>query len=154
VSTDDTLSAAIDAATKAARSVAALAAELGAAASSPSMWKARKSVPPQYAVGVERAANRHESGMWVRRWHLRPDDWHRIWPELVGTDGAPPPPVADAEPQTPPAVPKPAADHAEARSSEAARRNTEQAQMLRHALITRDGPSRERRGNGSGRGGR
>lgn len=28
-----------------------------------------------------------------RRWHLRPDDWHRIWPELVGAEGAPPPPV-------------------------------------------------------------
>ena len=25
----------------------------------------------------------------VRRWHLRPDDWHRIWPELIGTEGAP-----------------------------------------------------------------
>ncbi len=23
------------------------------------------------------------------RWHLRPCDWYRIWPELVGTDGAP-----------------------------------------------------------------
>lgn len=22
-------------------------------------------------------------------WDLRPDDWHRIWPELVGTKGAP-----------------------------------------------------------------
>lgn len=25
----------------------------------------------------------------VSRRHLRPDDWHRIWPELIGTDGAP-----------------------------------------------------------------
>ena len=25
----------------------------------------------------------------VRRWHLRPHDWHRIWPELVGQPGAP-----------------------------------------------------------------
>lgn len=25
----------------------------------------------------------------VRRWDLRPDDWHRIWPELVGVEGAP-----------------------------------------------------------------
>ena len=22
-------------------------------------------------------------------WDLRPDDWHRIWPELIGADGAP-----------------------------------------------------------------
>lgn len=33
------------------------------------------------------------SGLTVRRWHLRPTDWHRIWPELVGTDGAPRPPI-------------------------------------------------------------
>jgi DNA-binding transcriptional regulator YdaS (Cro superfamily) len=24
-----------------------------------------------------------------RRWDLRPHDWHRIWPELIGSDGAP-----------------------------------------------------------------
>jgi DNA-binding transcriptional regulator YdaS (Cro superfamily) len=24
-----------------------------------------------------------------RRWHLRPDDWFVIWPELIGTQGAP-----------------------------------------------------------------
>lgn len=30
----------------------------------------------------------------VRRWDLRPDDWHRIWPELIGTEGAPPVPAA------------------------------------------------------------
>ena len=28
-------------------------------------------------------------GVTVRRWDLRPDDWHRIWPELIGSDGAP-----------------------------------------------------------------
>ena len=25
----------------------------------------------------------------VRRWDLRPDDWHRIWPELIGAEAAP-----------------------------------------------------------------
>ncbi len=25
----------------------------------------------------------------VCRWDLRPDDWHRIWPELIGKEGAP-----------------------------------------------------------------
>ncbi|HML81066.1 MAG TPA: YdaS family helix-turn-helix protein [Thiomonas arsenitoxydans] len=25
----------------------------------------------------------------VKRWDLRPGDWHLIWPELVGTEGAP-----------------------------------------------------------------
>lgn len=24
-------------------------------------------------------------------WDLRPDDWHRIWPELIGAEGAPEP---------------------------------------------------------------
>ena len=30
----------------------------------------------------------------VRRWDLRPDDWHRIWPELIGAEGAPDVPTA------------------------------------------------------------
>lgn len=25
----------------------------------------------------------------IPRWHLRPDDWGRIWPELIGMPGAP-----------------------------------------------------------------
>lgn len=36
------------------------------------------------AVNIER-----ESGMKVRRWELRPDDWYRHWPELIGAEGAP-----------------------------------------------------------------
>lgn len=36
-----------------------------------------------------------ESARSLRRWDLRPDDWHLIWPELIGTDGAP---AAQAEP--------------------------------------------------------
>jgi DNA-binding transcriptional regulator YdaS (Cro superfamily) len=39
---------------------------------------------PEYSVAIERATD----GV-VRRWDLRPDDWHRIWPELIGADGAP-----------------------------------------------------------------
>jgi hypothetical protein len=30
-----------------------------------------------------------ESGGAVRRWHLRPNDWHRIWPELRTAKGRP-----------------------------------------------------------------
>jgi len=33
---------------------------------------------PETCVLIER-----NSGAQVRRWHLRPDDWHRIWPELI-----------------------------------------------------------------------
>ena len=43
----------------------------------------------QLAVDVERAT----AGA-VRRWDLRPDDWHRIWPELIDTEGAPAVPAA------------------------------------------------------------
>lgn len=25
----------------------------------------------------------------VRRWRIRPHDWHRIWPELINAKGAP-----------------------------------------------------------------
>jgi DNA-binding transcriptional regulator YdaS (Cro superfamily) len=42
---------------------------------------------PRCAV-IERA-----TGGAVRRWDLRPDDWHEIWPELIGTEGAPPVPA-------------------------------------------------------------
>lgn len=42
------------------------------------------------AVSVERCVPVEEAteGI-VRRWDLRPDDWHRIWPELIGVEGAP-----------------------------------------------------------------
>ncbi len=33
----------------------------------------------------------------VKRWHLRPIDWHRVWPELVNAPGAPPVPGSDKE---------------------------------------------------------
>lgn len=29
----------------------------------------------------------------LRRWQLRQSDWHRIWPELIGMEGAPPVPI-------------------------------------------------------------
>lgn len=40
---------------------------------------------PELATLIEQAS--HGA---VRRWHLRPEDWHRIWPELIGITGAPP----------------------------------------------------------------
>lgn len=33
----------------------------------------------------------------LRRWDLRPDDWYRIWPELIGAEGAPAVSVAKSE---------------------------------------------------------
>ena len=48
-------------------------------------------VPVERCTEIERAT----SGA-VRRWDLRPSDWHLIWPELIGADGAPP--VPEQEP--------------------------------------------------------
>jgi DNA-binding transcriptional regulator YdaS (Cro superfamily) len=39
---------------------------------------------PELAVVIDRVSDGA-----VRRWDLRPEDWHRIWPELIGKDGAP-----------------------------------------------------------------
>ena len=75
---------AIDRAIEAAGGVAALAAAIGVSASAPSMWRSRLNVPPLHCAAIEAATN----GAVTRR-DLRPDDWHRIWPELIGTDGAP-----------------------------------------------------------------
>lgn len=44
----------------------------------------QRPVPPTRCWAIERA-----TGMVVRRWHLRPNDWHEIWPELIGAEGAP-----------------------------------------------------------------
>lgn len=48
------------------------------------MWRSRASVPAVHCAAIEAA-----TGGAVRRWDLRPDDWDRIWPELIGQAGAP-----------------------------------------------------------------
>jgi DNA-binding transcriptional regulator YdaS (Cro superfamily) len=59
-----------------------------------------KPCAPALAVSIEQASDGA-----VRRWDLRPTDWHRIWPELKGAEGAPEPeeivpdPAASAERQ-------------------------------------------------------
>lgn len=40
--------------------------------------------PADHCAAIERAADGK-----VRRWDLRPNDWWRIWPELIGANGAP-----------------------------------------------------------------
>lgn len=52
----------------------------------------RKAMNPAQAVRIER----HLEGR-VRRWHLRQADWHLIWPELIGAEGAPAVPVPQSE---------------------------------------------------------
>lgn len=48
-----------------------------------------KSCATDLAVLIER-----NSGFTVRRWDLRPDDWFKHWPELIGIEGAPKVPPA------------------------------------------------------------
>ena len=50
----------------------------------------KREASPVLCVVIERA-----SGDAVMRWDLRPDDWHLIWPELIGADGAPAVPAAE-----------------------------------------------------------
>lgn len=70
-----------------------LAGELGVRPVMVSQWgMGRKPVPVARATAIERATN----GAVTRR-DLRPDDWHRIWPELVGTEGAPQPREQEAQ---------------------------------------------------------
>lgn len=48
-------------------------------------WKVGiRPVPAQYCPAIER-----ETRGAVTRRDLRPEDWHRIWPELIDSAGAP-----------------------------------------------------------------
>lgn len=44
----------------------------------------QKSCAPELATQIEINSDRK-----VMRWETRPEDWHRIWPELVSAPGAP-----------------------------------------------------------------
>lgn len=69
-------------ATKQAGGVSALAVAIGVTQSAVSNWRSRGGfVPPEHCASIEQAT----SGAVTRR-DLRPDDWHRIWPELVTDD--------------------------------------------------------------------
>lgn len=77
------MSNAIDNAARACGGLAKLAHQIGASAQAVSNWRTR-GAPVEHCAAIEAAA-----GGSIRRWHLRPADWHRIWPELIGTEGAP-----------------------------------------------------------------
>lgn len=51
----------------------------------------RRDMDATEAVRVEKA-----TGFRVRRWQLR-KDWYLTWPELIGTEGAPKVPTAEAK---------------------------------------------------------
>lgn len=70
---------------KSAGSQAALAALIGVKQQHVWNWLNRGGpVPPEHCAAIQTATKGA-----VTRWDLRPDDWHRIWPELVGAEGAP-----------------------------------------------------------------
>lgn len=71
---------------------ARVARDLAVSAVVVSHWSSgRKRVPVERATDLERL-----TGGAVRRWHSRPEDWYRIWPELVDAEGAPPVPDEEA----------------------------------------------------------
>lgn len=64
---------------------AALAALIGVKQQHVWNWANRGDrIPPEHCVSIEQAT----AGA-VMRWDLRPDDWMRIWPELIGQSGSP-----------------------------------------------------------------
>lgn len=74
---------------------AALAKRIGVSNDQLRQWRfayGNRRPSPSKCVDIEVA-----SQMSVRRWDLRPDDWHRIWPELIGTEGAPSVPAESGE---------------------------------------------------------
>lgn len=63
-----------------AGSQAALASLIGVSAQRIKNWLSRdKQIPELYCSRIEQALAKK-----VRRQELRPEDWHEIWPELVG----------------------------------------------------------------------
>lgn len=42
----------------------------------------KRTFPVEHGAALEAASG-------VKRWEMWPQDWHRIWPELIGADGSP-----------------------------------------------------------------
>ena len=82
------MSTALTKAAAAAGGLMRIAEACGASIQTVSNWR-KRGVPIDQCAAIERACERA-----VMRWDLRPDDWHRIWPELIDADGAPPVPTA------------------------------------------------------------
>jgi DNA-binding transcriptional regulator YdaS (Cro superfamily) len=70
-----------------------LAAAIDVGQSVASNWKKRRTlIDALYCTAIEELP-----ACPVRRWHLRPLDWHRIWPELRSAPGAPPLPKKERQ---------------------------------------------------------
>lgn len=70
--------------------ITAVASSLGVTKGVFWAWLNRGQVPPQMCPRIVAITDGA-----VRHWHLRPDDWYLIWPELIGADGAPDVPAAE-----------------------------------------------------------
>ena len=71
----------------------AVAALTGVKSPSVSEWKVTGRIPDDKLM---RLAPRLHADGFAARWDLFPTDWHLIWPELVGSEGAPVPVEAKA----------------------------------------------------------
>lgn len=69
-----------------------VAAALGVTAQAVCFWRdGKRRLPVEHIPVLERL-----TGGVVRRWHFRPLDWWVVWPELIGTEGAPEVPTEEA----------------------------------------------------------
>ena len=67
-----------------------VAGVLGVSAQAVCFWRdGKRQFPVEHGAALE-----DMPGVTVRRWDIWPNDWHRIWPELIGADGAPEVPAA------------------------------------------------------------
>lgn len=55
--------------------------------------KGIRPLPIEHGAAIELASKGR-----VMRWDFFPNDWHRIWPEMIGLEGAPAVPSADPAP--------------------------------------------------------
>lgn len=51
-------------------------------------WRAKGAIPESRLLQLAPALEVASGGKWSR-WTLFPATWHRIWPELIGREGAP-----------------------------------------------------------------
>ncbi|MCP1679434.1 transcriptional regulator [Kerstersia gyiorum] len=73
-------------------SASSLARILGVTPQAVCFWRdGKRSIPIEHCAAIERATNGA-----VTRKDLRPDDWHRIWPELAHQQAAAAPVEAEA----------------------------------------------------------
>jgi len=84
----------LDQAIKDAGGLSVVATRMGISSQRLCNWIDRGAVPLDQCCALERGL-----GERLRRWDLRPSDWHRMWPELVSAEGAPPVPAAPAAEQ-------------------------------------------------------